>query len=378
MAVSRIYFDSSILIGNSWPVPSGTLARVFDVAGVVKGVQLFIPSLVEDECEQEFGRRFGELRKQVTQKIEALAEHTDLFEPPAFKFPEKKEALERYRAIVDHLKKETGLATSPLTTLTAKQLLDMAVAHKNPFPDRDSGFRDATIMLSIVEHVESAGTPIEALLLTRDAFFRRQVLASGSVIEVSNDLDQIYEQLLDMIVDNRIKVWREDTARAKAALEKDGEQIERFVTETLEVPVGGGLLGPKVKEVVSLRLVGIEGVATPKPFKRGDDVVERISFTVNVVLREKVEFSDWPVFADPRIKVGARSAEPESPLRSLASFSNFGQTRQDEIDVEKKVFVEAEARIVKNEYVGFNYLSARLDQGLSPAMRGLLESTESK
>jgi hypothetical protein len=234
-------------------------------------------------------------------------------------------------------------------------------------------------MLSIIEHVESAGTPIEALLLTRDTFFRRQVLASGSVIEVSNDLDQIYGQLLEMVVDDRMKVWTEDTARAKAALEKDRERIERFIIETLEVPVSGGLLGPKVQEVLSLKLVGIDGVATPKPFKRGDDVVEGISFSATVVLHEKVEISDWPAFTDPRIKVGSRPSEPEpeSPMRTLASFGAFGQTRQDEIDVEKKVFVEAEAHIVKNEYLEFRYLSARLVEGLSPAMRGLLESSES-
>ena len=365
--ISRIYLDTSILVAHSWPVPSPTLTSLLDIARLAP-IPIFIPELVASECEYVWRRRFEELKRKAIGNLDALATFTDAFTKPRIAFPSSDDAIARYRDLVVGLMRPPVFA-SPLTRRPASELLLMSVAHQSPFPDSDSSFRDATIMVSVTDHLAEAAEAGRAVLLTKDGFFQGATLGSGWVVEASADIgaavDDIQGEIAERLKRRLIDEWLADRAAAKTALDGDRDRIKRFIEENLQVPAGGGwLLGPKVKKVTGLTITKIGNVVTP--LEHGADGRFRISFFVTITLHEIVEVRNWPPTAAATVRIGQDAPEPPP--------ATFPRSEIREQDAVKTVTVVAEAEIAGGRYVAFTYKSATLGDQETPEIKQMVDN----
>lgn len=81
-------------------------------------------------------------------------------------------------------------------------------------------------------------------------------------------------------------------------------------------------------------------------------------------------WSAWPAFGATSVRVGPEIPEPPPGFGEGAAVA---EPEIRELDVEKKVTVLAEAEIVDNQFVRFDYQSAALAEGLTPEMKGFLD-----
>jgi hypothetical protein len=368
MDVSRIYFDASTLIANGWPAPSPQLLRLLKIAMLLPKVEVFIPELVELECEAEWLRRFDDRKREVISKIDALATHSQAFKKPHIELPTVPEGLAQYRETVTALKASLEIQRSPTTQRSVYELLSMSILHVSPFATSDRSFRDSVIVVSIIDHLSAAKEPIRAMLVTNDAFFdnKGQTTESGSILDVVvKDLPVVDKTLRSMVEREWLTAWLADTELATAALEKDKERIAQFLTENLSIPAGG-FFRPKIKAIRGLTLNTITDFVTSNqnPASRAEDVIEQVSFNVAITLHETVEIYPLPEARQLSFRVGEEVTE--TPAAGL-----FPPPTAQDVDVEAEVSVQAEAHIVKGDYREFKYVSATLAQPKHPSVEAL-------
>ncbi len=72
--LTRIYFDTNILIAANWPKPSAALERLLSLAQPFK-VGIFVPKAVEDELEAHWNRLFDEKYTKAKKSFADLIKH---------------------------------------------------------------------------------------------------------------------------------------------------------------------------------------------------------------------------------------------------------------------------------------------------------------
>lgn len=364
MSVSRIYLDSSTLIGNAWPAPGAELQKVLAMARFL-GVAVFLPEIVEAECEAEWLRRLDQRSKQLAGALDALAQHTRLFLRPRIDLPSTADARADYRNRTAAVKEALGITTSTLTVRPLGDLIMNAAQHAFPFPTSDSGFRDAVILLSVADHVEATGEPILAFLVSDDNFFTGKGVTLSTRAEVKTfvkDLKGVDDALRQLYAEGIVREWTTDGQKLRTAIEHDTAGIVAFLTGNLAIPIGFSFFGlPSVKAVhgLTLKAVGEVSTSLAVPSERPSETIERISFRATVTAHETVESS--PVRPTPTaLRVGQEMPPPE-PFQ-------FQPPQVADVDVDLKVVVEADAHIVAGEYVGLTYVSVKIaDRMVLPA-----------
>jgi hypothetical protein len=106
-------------------------------------------------------------------------------------------------------------------------------------------------------------------------------------------LPSVTDALKKLFAANILRELTEDVFRAREAIVRDRENLEKFLQANLSIPIGFGLFGlsPKVKFVYGLRLKEL-GYVSPSftlPSERPHDTVERIAIHATITAREQVE-----------------------------------------------------------------------------------------
>ena len=90
----RIYFDTSTLIAEGWPCPSGKLQECLEWANRFN-MRVFLPWLVEQELGAKWLREFKDKCQKVDSRIKELNKHL-LSNTIAVEIPSRDEALKGY------------------------------------------------------------------------------------------------------------------------------------------------------------------------------------------------------------------------------------------------------------------------------------------
>jgi hypothetical protein len=320
-------------------------------------VTILLPDLVDMEVESKWLKEFDDKKRQATGRLDALADHTGLFAKPVLQFPNGQMAQADYRARINAMKAEFGIEQCPITPRGAADLLRMAAYHETPFPDRDSSFRDAVIVLSILDDLDGLGQPTEAILVSSDDFFSKVVdrrSGNGSTLHVHKDLKSAESALVPLVTAIVVLDWRNERAQALEILIADQANLAAFVREHLEVPVGvGWLFGPRVLEVRGITVDRIETVTIPLPIERPEDGDVDISVSVIVNVERLVEISR----SSPRpstLRIGQSLEEAGTPVFVPPS-------REVELATHT-VTVQARGHLVDGRYQSFTYLSVAMDK----------------
>jgi hypothetical protein len=182
-------------------------------------------------------------------------------------------------------------------------------------------------------------------------------LPTGSSIKTYvKNLPAVESELTKLFGRIVIREWLEDGERLKAALERDRDALEAFMRANLLIPVGLGLIRPKVKSILGLSLKEIVR-ASPSlviPSERASDTTERVTFTASVTVREQVETSAVTFPAAPTtLRVGEQV--PQGVV--WASFPL--RTEISEVDVDMTIDGEADAHIVAGQCRELTYVSVK-------------------
>jgi PIN domain len=277
--------DSNCLIKEGWPEVSTTF-RNLSTAAQYRNVRLIMLDSVEQELEAHYIREFRDRANEARAKVDRLGR---IAEKAALEIelqvPPPEEVSESYRATLDHVLATYRMERASVTLRESKELYRMAVSREAPFVKEGSGFQDAIICLAAIDHLAVSGLKIGAFL-TRDGIFNTEVLErlarpKGVSLRLFEDAKAAFDYLVDDTVKEKLAQNEEDRKRASTAIKNEISDIERFIGENLEMPQYFG--GEEVLQVLSIKVVGVEGVRTPITKKEGEP--SAISANVSIEIK---------------------------------------------------------------------------------------------
>ena len=205
----------------------------------------------------------------------------------------KDAALAAYRERAKNLKEEWKIETVPLTLRATDELFRMAVCGEPPFQEKDVGFQDTIIYFSVLDHLLKEPKQVGAFISQDRIFSYLRILdhakAAGVSIEVYTNIEDVYKEL-----DNRLEVvmkqaWDSDRKRAQDALAQRLSDIQKFLSENLEISEDDLGFGRSILAVRNLKVNKIRNVETPFLLDRKENEPVRISFEIELTVTLEVE-----------------------------------------------------------------------------------------
>lgn len=360
----RLYFDTNILRTLQWPRLSSKLQSIFELARLFK-IEVFLPDCVEAELEAHWLREWGKLHRNSTSSVSDLNKHLLGILPDriTLQLPETPQLLQNYREKVLEIKQQWGIKSVPITSNSVSKFFEMAISQHPPFKEKGSGFQDAVIYLSVIDHLRHSSGTVAAFASQDRAFEKQEVLelatSAGVEIEIYKTIDEVarvLEERLEKFVD---LMWQKDRQLATTALTNMIPQIEQFLFNNLlfSIPqlqsIGWttGKLNPIDRPVMveSIKVTSIKDVWTTPPWKRKSDEDVKVSFKTEVDISILVNrFSSHPASL---LRIG----EPDLPPASLL-LEPIPETQIWQHLVE----IEATAIIVEGEVKDVKFVSAGL------------------
>lgn len=319
---TRIYFDTNVLIAANWPKPSAALERLLSLAQVFK-VSVFVPKAVEDELEQHWNRLFDERYTKAKKSFADLKKHAaesdvNLDDVAVVK---KDVAIAAYQKKGKKLKEEWKIETVPLTLRATDELFRMAVCDEPPFQEKDVGFQDTIIYLSVLDHLVKEPKHVGAFISQDRIFSDPKVLdhakAAGVSIEVYTNIEDVYKELDNRLESVMKQAWDRDKKRAEDALTQRLSDIQKFLAENLEISEDDLGFGRSILAVRNLEVQRVRNVETPFLLDRKENEAVRISFEIELTVTLEVDRPYIPQLAS-RLKVGQEA--PRLETRPLGEF----------------------------------------------------------
>jgi len=272
-----IYLDSNPLLGAEWPGTSIALSNLFYGARQWWNIASFIPEPVLIETEEHWfrdlqeeesklvnaGRQFE--RKAGAVRVEARIEYTSLAE-----------ARRRYHEIrtltMDHF--QVGVA--PFCQRSLSDMFGLAARYVLPFKSggQGSGFQDAVILQSVIEHLDSIPGS-KGIFITSDATLKKTSFRDfypgfdSSKLEFM-ELDAVWDRLFrSHFNETVVNPWREELKNAIEAANASAEVWRSYLATALteNMLTGRSTFGQTVTvlKLLSVDSILVTHVDTPIP-----------------------------------------------------------------------------------------------------------------
>jgi predicted nucleic acid-binding protein len=356
---TRIYFDTNVLIAANWPQPSAALERLLSLAHLFR-LSVFVPKAVEDELEQHWSRLYNERYSKAKKSFADLQKHAaesdmNLDDVVVVK---KDAALAAYRERTRNLKEKWKIETVPLTLRATDELFRMAVCGEPPFQEKDVGFQDTIIYFSVLDDLVKEPKQVGAFVSQDRIFSDPRILdhatAAGITIEVYSNIEDVYKELDNRLETVMKKAWDTDKLRAQYALTQRLSDIQKYLSENLEISEDDLGFGRSIQAVRNLEVQCVRNVQTPFLLDRKENEPVRISFEIELTVTLEIERPYIPQLPS-RLKVGQETAGLES--RTLGEI--FGGPAQEERLMPWVAEAEAVVAPEDKEYRNIQLLSVR-------------------
>ena len=360
---TRIYFDSSALIAEGWPSLSANLQRCLQLAEFFK-VRTYMPRVVELELEAHWLRTFKERRQELESKLSRLNEHL-LVGKAEISIPNQDDVLGEYRGAVQKIRDAYKIATTPVAGVSLEQVLMMSIDRQAPFmADKDKGFQDALIILSILGELE--GVSEAAVFVTRDDAFSSpgiQTLIQRKRVKLSvlRSAGVAADNLMQHLKDVLKRLYRHESKLAKDAVLLAKERLEEFIGKHLEIPedpfaLDSSLPPGRIDMVPVIELSKIKKVVpATRPWEKKPGEKVRLSIEAEVILEVLVRLLPEPVRRT--LRVGKEPVPGRLPGPLIADIF----AKPEAMRVTKDVLIEASAMVLEASYTEIEFLSARLE-----------------
>ena len=194
----------------------------------------------------------------------------------------------------------------------------MAICDEPPFQERDVGFQDTVIYLSVVDHLVKESGHVGAFISQDGIFSDPRVLdhakATGVSIEVYPNIEAVYKELDNRLEAAMKRAWDQDRKRTEDALTQRLSDIQKFLSENLEISENALGFGGSILAVRNVEVQRVRNVQTPFLLDRKENEPVRISFEIELTVALEVARSYIPQ-TPSRLKVGQEAPRPE--MRSL-------------------------------------------------------------
>jgi hypothetical protein len=346
---ARLYFETSVLVAAGWPRLSADLENVLKFAPGDK----ILPAGVEIELQHRWQHELEERTSAVKSKIQAVEEHVGRVQKTSVTvdMPERAKALDDYLKAVNALKRKYGLSTGRFTGRAVSEIFAMATVRHPPFKQNkeDVGFRDAVIFLSVVDDLMATKNQVGALVALDEAFHDSRIVEfaarSGVELQVFRSVKDVFDSLVQDAATYVRAKWDAATAEVQRTLESRLTEIEKFISENLEVPASNLVKGARVVAVPRIEALGVGDVRVPNPMAaRGLERV-RLSFDVRVRVHAKIEKFGMP--QTQRVKIGPEKSREDVfvSVRTLSTAdpqeSPLFNVQREDAEVTSIVRVEA-------------------------------------
>lgn len=348
----RIYLDTQPLTQSQWPRISTGLENVFKLAHLL-GVEVCIPQPVLDErraqWQHDLDKHVGQLKSVRGEIAQLCKDLCEVPEPPGL---DGKAVQAAYQKRVQELLEKYKIVIAPTTSRSTEVLYQLALARVPPFADKGTGFKDAVILFSVIEHLDRCPLEKAAILVTKDGDFDDKALekvASGlsGRLRITRSLDEV-TKALDAVLEMMMRAtWELDREQARKALEAHSEAIAAFVAETVvftERDISG--FG-RVLEIRALHTRMIRDVKTPLPWQRPKN--EKVAFSCLVEAGLEVVQESFPFVPPRQVKVGQATEDPSGLGAFFGSGLTFGMRREN-AEITKVVELECRAAVRDGEY----------------------------
>lgn len=330
----------------------------------MQSVEVVLPLAVELELEEHWIRETEKAGKEIDARVLNFNRRTrNILTPVKVELPAPDELRRQYKEKCQVAKQDLSLTVIPLSGRPLAAVYELAVKLVPPFEEKGVGFKDAVILLSVLDHLE-AEVGREGALITQDQIFEKAPIAElcPSVtgrIQVYKELKEVYAILLDRLAGKYFDAWQVDRREIKTLLEQKRAELNEFIETNLEVYAFD--LPPAVKLVKSIEVADLQDDTIQAPIPRPAKSQEvPISFEVDVKLH--IVVIRFPSIPQRPLRVG------QAPQVSAAILAG---PRQEEETVGKTVRVEAVATF-DNGYKDIRFLSVALKPlGLGLGLLGL-------
>jgi hypothetical protein len=354
----RLYLDSNVLIASNWPNLSGVLESIFTLADIFR-VEVYLPKAVEAELEAHWLRIFREKCFRVNKASAEVNKYLDELgeKEVSLNVATEQQAMAAYSKKVEQIKSVWNIRNVPVTSRSVDELFEIVVRQFSPFNEGDIGFKDAVIYFSIIDHLKAdaahVGAFVSADRIFLDVRIRGLAKAAAVSLDVYTDLGDLHTELTNRL-EQAIRVgWDKDKQRAGASLKSKEAEIEKFITENLELGEFDLGLGTKLVAVQTLQVRDITNVQTPPPIERKENEPVKLSFDVEIELKALVEQS-ISLYQPSRLKVGQ-----EAQQRQIAGVFEMLRPVQENQFLNWRVEVEAVSPAGDKEYTKIQLLAVR-------------------
>jgi hypothetical protein len=323
-------------------------------------VKAFLSDPVERELEANWMRDFDKTERDAIGKASNLSRLLGKVGSTAeLQVPPRDEVLALYRAKVEEAIK-LGFERAPITGRSAAEVFELAVGRQQPFSEKGTGFQDAVICLSAIDHLAQSADKTGAFV-SRDRGFDQQGIdrlagTQGVQLILYADLESIGKVLGEELDNALKKFWDADRQRDIESAQNNMELLQSFIRASLEIPER--LDGLEIVRVTNIEAVEVLEARTPFPLdrKEGEPITVSVDVKIrlHVVARGKRPELLW---GGPRkLKMGE---EPPTPY-SFAFSVLAGWPAPEERILDRTVELELKAKVVGENYNELEPLSVKL------------------
>ncbi len=364
----RAYFDTNVLVADNWPHLSTNLTEYFWQSDILK-VRNFVPDLVERELEARWLRAFKQKVEELNRKTSDINRH--LLRPTVeAAVPSVEEAIANYRSIVQQIRQAHQIDSVPLPrTTNVAEFVRMAIERHPPFErEKEKGFQDAVILMSIVEHLQESPEP--SILVSNDKIFGspeiQDLLKARSMqLEVVRSIEEAGELLKKRLVHAVRKMTSASEEKVSNALLTMRGEINNFIAEKLEANQIWLSTDPYVpgtiKMISAAELADIERIAmasAPWEQKPG----QRVEFSAEARVDLDLLVEVFPSTPSKPLRIGQPSVDLH--LTALAEIVESGYSalsvlRRESLKVPKKIRIDGSAERTEDGYTNIYLLAVQ-------------------
>ena len=321
MFTQAYYFDTNVLRQLSRGTASVDFIRLRDIARHAHEPArkvLFAPSVVVKELTHRWVQ-------DVYEEIESLdkaSRNLGHMLARTIKYEQPKDIENIVDKLVTEFIASAGIAVIQTPNIPVETLVDMAVKKEAPFEvKKEKGFRDAVIMFTIIEHMQTNRIS-NATLISADHIFNHEAVLRRFErmdlrLSVAKTVAEAKEQRMREI-DEVITTYIDGMERElKAFLSTKTEQIFEFIHENTRISdsfLRGGLFQPKedllgavIKKVLAYRPKEVSKVyvgllSTTEPVPEG---FTGVTFTVSLEIDLLIEDVALNVFNPPTLALSS-------------------------------------------------------------------------
>jgi hypothetical protein len=359
--LSRIYLDSNALWSDRWPELPLARANVLALARQT-GIRVYLPKCVEIELREKWQREifatWTQLRKPIRRLSELIGHDIRVALGPLNELssdsPGPRHVFDYY---YDHryerLRKDFHTLVIDSTTRPIDEFVTMAASHAAPFNEKERGFRDAVVLLSVMDHLAlSPGS--EACLWTADSDLSLErvkplIDRAGVILDVVKNASALQESLEALLSTDEHQLWRDDRSAAFEAARRAVPTLKDWLLKALV----GYDVSPffRVEALVEVETLVIADVSTPLPSERQTPNAFPVDVSIDFSLLVLTAFMSPPnvsAHTDPRWAAEAWEEIQKNPNHDLERLTGKGT-------------IQASALVGAGGYESFEFHSLTVD-----------------